>query len=236
MTGSGSRAASLSENYTFAGEVPVGLAFLRGFTFNATAEFLFMINITVTSTTLGSFSLQIATFSMCYISAVQVDILFYYQHKLSQSYVFNGSTSLFGSEGGTQTLYYRNLIDYSTTQFILGLRGLRGYNMVLSTITWKIKSFDSANNAASIELNRTSLLGIDYSYFQIGMIYTPPVYPQKEQTPAEDVSYLGVIVGLIAAVFLIAGGIVIAVRCYHKHSHLILPAKNDFRMLPSLSF
>lgn len=89
-----------------------------------------------------------------------------------------------------------------------------------------------------IELNRANIQGIDYSYFQIGMIYTAPVYPQKkeEEASAESVNYLGVIVGLIAAVFLIAGGIVIAVRCYHKRTHLILPEKNDFRMLPSLSF
>ena len=97
---------------------------------------------------------------------------------------------------------------------------------------------DTANDAVTIELNRTNIQGIDYSYFQIGMIYTAPVYPPKEETTAtaESVNYLGVIVGLIAAVFLIAGGIVIAVRCYYKHNHLILPEKNDFRMLPSLSF
>ncbi len=89
----------------------------------------------------------------------------------------------------------------------------------------------------TIELNRTNIQGIDYSYFQIGMIYTAPVYPQEpEGAASESVDYLGVVVGLIAAVFLIAGGIVVAVRCYYKHTHLILPEKNDFRMLPSLSF
>ena len=106
-----------------------------------------------------------------------------------------------------------------------------------STISWRVHSIDTGNDAVTIELNRTNIQGIDYSYFQIGMIYTAPVYPQEpEGAASESVDYLGVVVGLIAAVLLIAGGIVVAVRCYYKHTHLILPEKNDFRMLPSLSF
>ena len=237
MTGSGPRAKIISENYTFAGEVPVGLAFLRGFTFNSSAEVLFMISIAITNTLTTSFAVQMATYSKCYISHIQVDLLFYYESKLSQQYVFNGSSTLFSSQGGTQALYYRSLIGYSSNQFIIGLRGLYGFNLVPSTISWRVQSIDTSNDAVTIELNRTNIQGIDYSYFQIGMIYTAPVYPQEQEGAAsESVDYLGVFVGLIAAVFLIAGGIVVAVRCYYKHTHLILPEKNDFRMLPSLSF
>lgn len=78
MNGSGPRATTQAENYTFAGEVPVGLAFLRGFTFNSSADIQFMISITITNTLLTSFSVQIATYSKCYISNIQIDLLFYY--------------------------------------------------------------------------------------------------------------------------------------------------------------
>lgn len=182
MAGSGPRAFPLTENYTFVGEVPVGLAFLKGFTFNSSADNFFMINIALTSISLISFSLEIATYSKCYISAVQLDILFYYQSKLSQQYVFNGSSTLFSSQGASQTLYSRNILSYSTNQFIIGLRGLYGINLVPSTIAWRIQSIDTANDAVTIELNRTNIQSIDYSYFQIGMISTPPVYPQNDQT------------------------------------------------------
>ena len=78
MTGSGPRATTRIESYTFAGEVPIGLAFLRGFTFNSSAEFLFMISIAITNTSMTSFSVQMATYSKCYISNIQLDLLFYY--------------------------------------------------------------------------------------------------------------------------------------------------------------
>jgi hypothetical protein len=50
-----------------------------------------MVKVTLTSS-LTSFELRIATFSKCYISAVQVDILLYYESKLAEKYVFEGSS------------------------------------------------------------------------------------------------------------------------------------------------
>jgi hypothetical protein len=87
---------------------------------------------------MNSFAVQMATYSKCYISHIQVDLLFYYESKLSQQYVFKGSSTLFGSQGGTQALYYRSLIGYSSNQFIIGLRGLYGFNLVPSTISWRV--------------------------------------------------------------------------------------------------
>lgn len=91
MAGEGPRTFSRSENITAASEVPAGLAFLRGFTFNSTADSFFMVKVTLTPS-LTSFELRIATFSKCYISAVQVDILLYYESKLAEKYVFEGSS------------------------------------------------------------------------------------------------------------------------------------------------
>jgi hypothetical protein len=65
------------------------------------------------------------------------------------------------------------------------VRGFYGVNLVLSTITWRIHSIDTANDAVIIELNRTNIQGLLYSYFQVGMVYNAPEYPPEESAVTE---------------------------------------------------
>jgi hypothetical protein len=133
----------------------------------------------------------------------------------------------------------------------MGIRRFYGY-ATISGLAYGWSLLNITNDIGYLIFNKSNILSVEYSFFQIGKITssTNTTTPNSTNstsntsttsdvttpTGAGSTSYLAIIVGLVVGVIVVGVGILIAVKIFfHSAGFNTIPKKDVFRELPSLA-
>ena len=186
-----------------------------------------------------SFKVTLTTQNDCALRRLSFDLLLYYPSILtSQNFYYLGSTTLFDSSDTAATDYSKTISNYNTTLFILGLRMLSGLSVSSFGLKFGWELVLSLNqDTATVLIEKTNIEHIGYSYFQIGELTNSPNTDGDQQTDNQgSSSNIGIVMGTVIAILTIVVIVLLAIRFCPRKQQYVVPHRDDFRSLPSLTF
>ena len=156
---------------------------MTGFSVTSTTYFQILISAQVVSTV--NYLIRVDTQSDCLILRIDINVVFCDNQALTnKNYLYQGGQSIMVSANAdvNSVSYTTTVTNYSSTVFLMGMRGLNGFT-ILNNATWGWSILNiSSNSIVTINVDKYQLQYIYFSFFQIG-IYTTTTDPTTPTIP-----------------------------------------------------